>query len=157
VWTREDDMRGGYYRPQFFHKVKVGLDAQGAPVAWQHALVGQSFLIGTPFEGMVKDGNDPTSTEGVADSAYMADVPHHLVELHSPRLPVTTLWWRSVGHTHTGFVMETLIDELAKAAGQDPLAYRRARLAKHPRHLAVLNLAAAKAGWGTTPPAGRFR
>jgi isoquinoline 1-oxidoreductase beta subunit len=157
VWTREDDMRGGYYRPQFFHKVKVGLDAQGAPVAWQHTLVGQSFLMGTPFEGMVKDGIDPTSTEGVDDSAYVLDVPHHLVELHSPRLPVTTLWWRSVGHTHTGFVMETLIDELAKAAGQDPLAYRRARLARHPRHLGVLNLAAEKAGWGTTPPAGRFR
>jgi isoquinoline 1-oxidoreductase subunit beta len=157
VWTREDDMRGGYYRPLFFHKVKVGLDAQGAPVAWQHTLVGQSFLVGTPFEGMVKDGIDPTATEGVDDSAYVLDVPHHLVELHSPRLPVTTLWWRSVGHTHTGFVMETLIDELAKAAGQDPLAYRRARLARHPRHLGVLDLAAEKAGWGTPLPAGRFR
>jgi isoquinoline 1-oxidoreductase subunit beta len=157
VWTREDDMRGGYYRPQFFHRVKVGLDAQGAPLAWHHTLVGQSFLVGTPFEGMVKDGNDPTSTEGVADSAYLADVPHHLVELHSPRLPVTTLWWRSVGHTHTGFVMETLMDELAKAAGQDPLAYRRGRLAKHPRLLGALNLAAERAHWGTPPPADRFR
>ena len=158
VWTREDDMRGGYYRPQFFHKVKVGLDAQGAPVAWQHTLVGQSFIIGTPFEGfLVKDGVDGSSVEGVADSAYIGDVPHHLVELHSPRLPVTTLWWRSVGHTHTGFVMETMMDELAKAAGQDPLAYRRARLAKHPRHLGALNLAAERAGWGTPAPAGRFR
>jgi isoquinoline 1-oxidoreductase beta subunit len=157
VWTREDDMRGGYYRPLFFHKVKVGLDAQGAPLAWQHTLVGQSFLLGTPFEEMVKDGHDPTSTEGVADSAYLADVPHHMVELHSPRLPVTTLWWRSVGHTHTAFVMETLMDELAKAAGQDPLAYRRARLARHPRHLGVLNLAAERAGWGTAPSTGRFR
>jgi isoquinoline 1-oxidoreductase beta subunit len=157
VWTREDDMRGGYYRPQFFHKVKVGLDAQGAPVAWQHALVGQSFLIGSPFEAMVKDGVDATSVEGVVDSAYLADVPNHLVELHSPRLPVPTLWWRSVGHSHTAFVMETLMDDLAKAAGQDPLAYRRARLAKHPRHLGALNLAAERAGWGTPPPAGRFR
>src|SRR5262249_35084980 len=157
VWTREDDMRGGYYRPQFFHKVKVGLDAQGAPVAWQHALVGQSFLIGTPFEMMVKDGVDATSVEGVADSAYLEGVPNHLVELHSPRLPVPTLWWRSVGHSHSAFVMETLMDELAKAAGQDPLAYRRARLAKHPRHLGVLNLAAERAGWGTPAPTGRFR
>jgi isoquinoline 1-oxidoreductase beta subunit len=157
VWTREDDMRGGYYRPQFFHKVKVGLDAQGAPVAWQHALVGQSFLIGSPFEAMVKDGVDATSVEGVVDSAYLAEVPNHLVELHSPRLPVPTLWWRSVGHSHTAFVMETLMDDLAKAAGQDPLAYRRARLAKHPRHLGALNLAAERAGWGTPPPAGRFR
>jgi isoquinoline 1-oxidoreductase beta subunit len=157
VWTREDDMQGGYYRPQFFHKVKVGLDAQGAPVAWQHTLVGQSFLLGTPFEGMVKDGVDPTSVEGVADSPYLDDVPHHRVELHSPRLPVPTLWWRSVGHTHTAFVMETMIDELATAAGQDPLAYRRARLARHPRHLAVLETVARHAGWGTAAPAGRFR
>jgi isoquinoline 1-oxidoreductase subunit beta len=79
------------------------------------------------------------------------------VELHSPRLPVTTLWWRSVGHTHTAFVMETVIDELAKAAGQDPLAYRRARLARHARHRGVLDLAAKHAGWGTPPAAGRFR
>jgi isoquinoline 1-oxidoreductase subunit beta len=157
VWTREDDMQGGYYRPQFYHKVKVGLDAQGAPLAWQHVLVGQSFLLGTPFEGMVKDGIDPTSVEGVFDSAYVLDTPHHLVELHSPRLPVTTLWWRSVGHTHTGFVMETLMDDLARAAGQDPLAYRRARLARHPRHRGVLDLAATKAGWGKPLPAGRFR
>ena len=157
VWTREDDIHGGYYRPQFFHKVKVGLDAKGAPVAWQHMLVGQSFLIGTPFEGMVKDGVDPTAVEGVFDSAYLTDVPNHLVEHHAPKSPVTTLWWRSVGHSHTGFVMETLVDELAKAAGQDPLAYRRARLAKHPRHLGALDLAAAKAGWGTPLPRGRFR
>jgi len=157
VWTREDDIHGGYYRPQFFHKVKVGLDAKGAPVAWQHALVGQSFLIGTPFEGMVKDGVDPTAVEGVFDSAYLADVPNHLVEHHAPKSPVTTLWWRSVGHSHSGFVMETMLDELAKAAGQDPLAYRRARLARHPRHLGALELAAAKAGWGTPLPRGRFR
>ena len=157
VWTREDDIHGGYYRPQYFHKVKVGLDAKGAPVAWQHTLVGQSFLIGTPFEGMVKNGVDPTAVEGVFDSAYLTDVPNHLVEHHAPKSPVTTLWWRSVGHSHSGFVMETLMDELARAAGQDPLAYRRARLAKHARHLAVLELAAAKAGWGTPPPRGRFR
>jgi isoquinoline 1-oxidoreductase subunit beta len=157
VWTREDDVRGGYYRPQFFHKVKVGLDAGGVPQAWQHTLVGQSFLAGGPFAGMIRDGVDPTSVEGVADSPYVLDTPHHLVDLHSPRLPVTTLWWRSVGHTHTAFVMETVIDELAKAAGQDPLAYRRARLARHARHRGVLDLAAKHAGWGTPPAAGRFR
>jgi isoquinoline 1-oxidoreductase subunit beta len=157
VWTREDDIHGGYYRPQFFHKVKVGLDAKGAPVAWQHMLVGQSFLIGTPFEGMVKDGVDPTAVEGVFDSPYVTDLPDHLVEHHAPKSPVTTLWWRSVGHSHSGFVMETFVDELAKAAGQDPLAYRRARLAKHPRHLGALDLAAAKAGWGRPRPRGRFR
>jgi isoquinoline 1-oxidoreductase beta subunit len=157
VWTREDDIKGGYYRPQFFHKVKVGLDAQGAPLAWHHVLVGQSFLMGGPFEGMVKDGVDPTAVEGVFDSPYVVDLPHHLVEFHAPKSPVTTLWWRSVGHSHSAFVMETFMDELAKAAGQDPLAYRRARLAKHPRHLGVLNLAAERARWGTPLPAGRFR
>jgi isoquinoline 1-oxidoreductase subunit beta len=157
VWTREDDMHGGFYRPLFYHRVKVGLDAQGAPIAWQHALVGQSFLMGTPFEGMVKDGIDPTCVEGVADSPYVLETPHHLVELHTPRLPVPTLWWRSVGHTHTGFVMETLMDELAKAAGSDPLAYRRARLAKHARHRAVLDLVAEKSGWTRPAPRGRFR
>jgi isoquinoline 1-oxidoreductase beta subunit len=126
-------------------------------VAWQHTLVGQSVLIGTPFEGMVKDGVDPTAVEGVFDSAYLTDVPNHLVEHHAPKSPVTTLWWRSVGHSHSGFVMETMMDELAKAAGQDPLAYRRGRLAKHPRHLGVLDLAAAKGGWGAPLPSGRFR
>jgi isoquinoline 1-oxidoreductase subunit beta len=157
VWTREDDIRGGYYRPMFYHHARVGLDAAGAPVAWHHALVGQSFLIGTPFEGMVKDGIDPTSVEGVFDSPYVLGTKDHLVELHSPKSPVPTLWWRSVGHTHTGFVMETMIDELAHAVQQDPLAYRRARLAKHPRHLGALELAAGKAGWGTPLPKGRFR
>lgn len=157
VWTREDDMRGGYYRPLFFHRVKVGLDAQGAPLAWRHTLVGQSFIKGTPFEGMIQNGVDPTSVEGVADSPYVETTPHHLVDVHNPPSPVTGLWWRSVGHTHTAFVMETLIDELAKAAGQDALAYRRARLAKHPRYLGVLDAVAKGAGWGTPLPKGRFR
>jgi isoquinoline 1-oxidoreductase beta subunit len=157
VWTREDDIHGGYYRPLFYHHAKVGLDAKGVPVAWKHVLVGQSFLIGTPFEGMVTNGIDPTSVEGVFDSPYVLDTKDHLVELHSPKSPIPTLWWRSVGHTHTGFVMETMIDELAHVAKQDPLAYRRARLQKHPRHLATLELAAKKAGWGTPLPKGRFR
>ena len=157
VWTREDDIHGGYYRPLFYHHATVGLDALGAPMAWRHTLVGQSFLIGTPFEGMVKDGIDPTSVEGVFDSPYVLDTKDHLVELHSPKSPIPTLWWRSVGHTHTGFVMETMVDELAHASKQDPLAYRRARLRKHPRHLATLELAAKKAGWGTPLPKGRFR
>jgi isoquinoline 1-oxidoreductase beta subunit len=157
VWTREDDIHGGYYRPLFYHRVRVGLDENGIPLAWQHALVGQSFVVGTSFEGMIQKGVDPTSVEGVFDSPYVLDTPHHLVELHSPRLPVTTLWWRSVGHTHSAFAMETLIDELARAAGSDPLAYRRRLLAKHPRHQATLNLAAEKAGWARPAPAGRFR
>jgi isoquinoline 1-oxidoreductase beta subunit len=155
VWTREDDMRGGYYRPMFVHRARVGLGGDGMPVAWQHRVVGQSIIEGTPFAAMMmKDGVDPTSVEGAADSPYVKGTPHHRVELHSPKTPITVLWWRSVGHTHTAFVMETLVDELARAAGQDPLAYRRRLLAKDPRRLGVLNLAAEKAGWGKPLPSG---
>lgn len=157
VWTREDDIRGGYYRPAFVHKVSIGVDAAGLPQAWQHRIVGQSILGGSPFQFMIKNGIDATSVEGVADSPYLKELPHHRVELHSPALPVPVLWLRSVGHSHTGFVMESLIDELAHAAGKDPLEFRRALLAKHARHLGVLNLAADKAGWGTPPAQGRAR
>jgi isoquinoline 1-oxidoreductase subunit beta len=158
VWTREDDVRGGYYRPAYLHHVRVGLGADGMPTAWQHAIVGQSILAGTPFEPMmVKNGIDATSVEGVADSAYLKSIPNHRVDLHSPRLPITVLWWRSVGHSHNAFVMESLIDELARTAGKDPLEYRRALLKDHPRHLAALNLAAEKANWGGAVPQGRAR
>jgi isoquinoline 1-oxidoreductase subunit beta len=158
VWTREDDMRGGYYRPQWFHRLSVHTGAEGLPTRWDHAIVGQSILRNTPFESMmVKDGVDAASAEGAGDSPYLKEIPTHRVQLHSPVLPVPTLWWRSVGHSHTAFVMESVIDELAHAAKQDPLAYRRKLLANHPRHLGVLNLAAEKAGWGTPLPAGRAR
>jgi isoquinoline 1-oxidoreductase beta subunit len=158
VWTREDDTRGGYYRPMWLHRLRAGLDTAGMPVAWHQTIVGQSILAGTPFaEMMVKDGVDGTSVEGAADSPYLKNVPNHLVELHSPRNAVPVLWWRSVGHTHTAFVMESFVDELAHAAAVDPLEYRRRLLKGAPRHLGVLNLAAEKAGWGTPLPAGRFR
>jgi isoquinoline 1-oxidoreductase subunit beta len=158
VWTREDDMRGGYYRPQWFHHLKVHTGVDGLPLRWDHTVVGQSILHNTPFEPMlVKDGVDATSAEGASDSPYLAEIPTHRVQLHSPVSPVPTLWWRSVGHSHTAFVMESAIDELAHAAKQDPLAYRQRLLAKHPRHLGALNLAAEKAGWGTPLPAGRAR
>jgi len=158
VWTREDDIHGGYYRPAYLHRVRVGLGSDGLPTAWRHVIVGQSILAGTPFEPMmVKNGIDATSVEGVADSAYLKAIPNHRVDLHSPRLGIPVLWWRSVGHTHTGFVMESLIDELAQAAGKDPVEYRRALLKGHPRHLGVLNLVAEKAKWGTPAPKGRAR
>ena len=157
VWTREDDTRGGYYRPMWAHRVSAGLGADGAPVAWKQSIVGQSIMEGTPFAAMIKDGIDETSVEGVVDSPYVEAVPHHWVGLQSPKNPVPVLWWRSVGHTHTAFVMETMVDELAAAAGQDPLVYRRRLLQKAPRHLGVLELAAARAGWGTPAPAGRVR
>jgi len=158
VWTREDDVRGGYYRPAYVHRARIGVDADGLPVAWDHAIAGQSILAGSPFEEtMVKGGVDETSVEGTADSPYVMGTPNHRVELHSPKTEIPVLWWRSVGHSHTGFVMESLVDELAKAAGRDPVAYRRTLLKDHPRHLAALNLAAAKAGWGSPAPAGRAR
>ncbi|MDC8016036.1 xanthine dehydrogenase family protein molybdopterin-binding subunit [Tahibacter soli] len=157
VWTREDDMRGGYYRPAFVHNVAVGLADDGKPVAWKHTLVGQSILAGTPFQSMIKNGIDAASVEGVADSPYLKEIADYRVDLHSPSTGIPVLWLRSVGHTHTGFVMESLIDELAHAAGKDPLAYRRELLKDHARHLGTLNLAAEKAGWGTPLPQGRAR
>jgi isoquinoline 1-oxidoreductase beta subunit len=158
VWTREDDIRGGFYRPMFLHRVRAGLGADGAPVAWRQTIVGQSIIDGTPFAPMmIKDGIDATSVEGAADSPYVKATPNSLVDLHSPKTPIPVLWWRSVGNSHTAFVMESFVDELAHAAGQDPLEYRRKLLKQHPRHLAVLNLAAEKAGWGKPLPRGRGR
>ncbi len=159
VWSREDDVRGGYYRPMYLHRARVALDAAGMPSAWDHIIVGQSILAGTPFEPMmVKDGVDATSVEGVSDSPYLKAMANHRVQLHSPRTGIPVLWWRSVGHTHTAFVMETLIDELAQTAGKSPLEYRRQLLKDHPRHLGVLNLAAEKIGWDTSKPlVGRAR
>ncbi len=158
IWTREDDMHGGYYRPMYVHHVKAGLDDKGMPVAWDHVVVGQSIAAGTPFAAfMIKDGVDATSVEGVADGPYLDKLPAKRVSLHSPTTPISVLWWRSVGNTHTAFAMESFIDELAHAAGKDALAYRLALLAAKPRHAAALELAATKAGWGTPAPAGRAR
>lgn len=158
VWSREDDVRGGYYRPMFLHKAKIGLAEDGSPYSWEHVEVGQSIMTGTPFEPfMIKDGVDATSVEGVADSPYMKAVANHHVSLHTPKSPIPVLWWRSVGHSHSAFVMESLIDEMAHAAGKDTLEYRRALLKNHPRHLAALNLAAEKAGWEKPLPKGLSR
>jgi isoquinoline 1-oxidoreductase beta subunit len=154
VWTRDDDIHGGYYRPAFHHRIEAGLDAKGRPVVWKSTLVGQSILLGTPFESMVKNGIDESSVEGVVDSPYLAAIPARRVTLHTPRRPITILWWRSVGHSHTAFAMESMIDELAHAAGQDPLHYRLALLAHSPRHARVLKTAAEKAGWGGPLPQG---
>ena len=156
VWTREDDIKGGFYRPMYVHKVSAGLDAAGKIVGWDHTIVGQSIMTGTAFESfMVKDGVDGTSVEGVSDTPY--DFPGMRVSLHSPKDGVPSLWWRSVGHTHTAFVMETMMDELAKAAGKDPVAFRTEYLGKHPRVLKVLKTAADKAKWGSPLPKGVAR
>jgi isoquinoline 1-oxidoreductase beta subunit len=156
IRTREDDTRAGYYRPMWYDRVSACLDGKGMPLAWHHRIVGQSIIAGTPFEaGMVKNGIDHTSVEGAADTPYA--IPHLQVELHSPKNAVPVLWWRSVGHSHTAFVMETFLDELARAAGKDPYQYRRALLKKHPRNLMVLETAAKKGDWGKALPAGQGR
>ena len=156
VWTREDDMKGGSYRPMYAHRIEAGLDAANRIAAWNHTIVGQSLVAGTGFEGgFVKDGVDATSVEGVADTPY--DIPNMHTTLHTTKTGVPVLFWRSVGHTHTAFAMETMMDDLAKLAGIDPLAFRRAYLGKHPKVLRTLELAAAKAGWGSALPKGRAR
>ncbi len=156
IWTREDDTQGGYYRPMWYDRIAAGLDAKGAPVAWKHTIVGQSILANTPFEKMlVKDGIDETSVEGAKDVPY--NIPNILVDLHSPKIGAPVLWWRSVGHSHTAFVVESFLDELAHAAKKDPYEYRQKLLARHARHLGVLRLAAQKVGWGTSLPKGRAR
>ncbi len=158
VWTREDDIKGGYYRPAHVHRVVAGLDAKGKLLNWNHAIVGQSITKGTAMEGsMVKDGIDVTASEGVVDQPYT--IPNFNVSVTHPIVNVPVLWWRSVGHTHNGFVMETMIDEMAALAKQDPLKFRLAHLdprsgEKARRHIEVLNLVAAKSGWGKPLPRG---
>ena len=156
VWTREDDIRGGRYRPMYFHTLKAGLDANGDLVGWQHRIVGQSILKGTPFEAaLVRNGIDQTSVEGANNLPY--SVPNVTVDVVTTDVTVPVLWWRAVGSTHTAYSIETFIDELAEKAGRDPVEYRLAMLGEHPRHRQVLELAAEKAGWGTPLPAGRGR
>src|SRR5438270_171915 len=152
VWTREDDIRGGWYRPMAYDRISAGLDASGNPVAWDHTIVSQGVLEGTIF---APDGNDGSSVEGAVEMPYA--IPNVLVSLHATKLGVPVLWWRSVGNSHTAFVVESFIDELAHASGKDPYQFRRALLAKKPRHLAVLELAAEKAHWGAPLPKGQGR
>ena len=156
VWTREDDMQGGWYRPAFLHAIAGSIDSNGNPVSWRSRLVGQSIFAGTMFEAMMKGKEyDPASVEGVDDLPYA--IPNLAVESHKADVKVPVQWWRSVGHSHTGFATECFIDELAVLAQKDPYQFRRALLPKHPRHLAVLDLAAQKAGWGKPLPKGRAR
>jgi isoquinoline 1-oxidoreductase beta subunit len=154
LWSREDDIRGGYYRPMHLHTARIGFDGDGRVTAWDHVIVGQSILAGTPFEPMmVKDGIDATAVEGMREPYAL---PMRLTVQH-PKLNVPVLWWRSVGSTHTAFVMETLIDEIARTTKQDPVAYRLKLIGdKHPRHRAALQLAVDKSGYGKkTLPAGQ--
>jgi len=152
-WTRENDMQGGHYRPAYVHRMKAGVDKDGTIAAWEHHIVGQSIVAGTPFQGMIQDGVDPTSVEGAANLPYA--LSNMDVGLTTMEVGIPVLWWRSVGSTHTAYSTETFLDEVAAAAGRDPLALRLELLKDHPRHAGVLKLAAEKAGWGKPVAAGR--
>ncbi|WP_297514295.1 xanthine dehydrogenase family protein molybdopterin-binding subunit [uncultured Caulobacter sp.] len=151
VWTREDDMRAGYFRPLTVHAVKVRLGKDGYPAAWRHRIVSQSIMKGSPMPA--GKGPDQTAVEGAAGSPYLKATPAVDAQVALPDIGVPVLWWRSVGATHTAFVMEHTIDQLAAKAGKDPVEYRRAlyKKAGADRHLAVLDLALAKAGPSATP------
>lgn len=157
VWSREDDLRSGYYRPAFGHKVRVGLNDTGKIVGWEHRIAGQSIMKGTPFESFaVHDGVDHSSIEGTSDSPYQ--IPGAAFGLTDTKKATSTLWWRAVGHTHTAYVMEVMMDMAAKAAGSDPVEFRLGYLAgeeaDQTRKAGVLKLAAEKANWGN-PAEGR--
>jgi isoquinoline 1-oxidoreductase beta subunit len=155
VRTREDDLSGGYYRPLFLHRMR-GAVKDGKITAWSTAIVGQSFLKGSPFEAMIKDGIDPVMVEGANELPY--EVADFRCDLHTVDVGVPTLWWRSVGHTHTGYAVECFIDQLLQEAGQDPVAGRLALMGKHPRLVGVLKAVAEMAKWnGPGPVDGRAR
>jgi isoquinoline 1-oxidoreductase beta subunit len=145
VWTREDDQRAGYFRPIVHHAVQVKLGADGYPAAWRHRIVSQSIMKGSP---MPAGDIDDTAVEGTKGSPYFKATPVVDAALALPEVGVPVLWWRSVGATHTAYVMEHTIDQLARKAGKDPIEYRRALYTKAgaKRHLAVLDLAVEKAG-----------
>jgi isoquinoline 1-oxidoreductase beta subunit len=155
IWTREEDIQQGMYRPYFFDRVSGGLDAEGNPLAWHHRITGSSIMARWA-PPTFKDGLDPDTIDGATDMPYaVPNVRVDYVRHEPPGIP--TAFWRGVGPTHNIFVVESFMDELAAAAKKDPVAYRRALLAKNPRGKAVLDLASDKAGWGheLSPGAGR--
>jgi isoquinoline 1-oxidoreductase beta subunit len=154
TWTREDDIQHDFYRPAVYSKLVAGLDADGWPVAWKSRIVSPS-IMSRFFPGSVKNGLDDSSVEGQANSKY--GIPNFLVEYVLTDTSVPVGFWRSVGNSQNGYITECFVEELAKAGGKDPFEFRRKLLASAPRHLGVLELAAAKAGWGQPLPAGRTR
>lgn len=160
VWTREDDLAGGFYRPMVAHRAKIAIGDDGKISAWSHRTAAQSIAKGTPFESMmVKDGVDHFSVEGIADTPYSID--NMAVGLSDYDSPMPVLWWRSVGHSHSGYTMEVLMDMAAEAAGVDPVAFRLSHLDEsdpdQARFAGVLKLAAEKAGWDGKSAEGKGR
>jgi len=154
VWSREDDVQHEFYRPASYHRVRAGLAPNGRPVAWTHRVVAPSIMARV-FPNTVKNGLDEEAVEGAVGMPYGIPNVHVDYVLTDTGIPVG--FWRSVNNSYNGFAVESFIDELAHAAKQDPFEYRRGLLAGAPRHRAVLELAAAKAGWASPPPAGRSR
>ncbi|WP_323814034.1 xanthine dehydrogenase family protein molybdopterin-binding subunit [Cellvibrio sp. NN19] len=154
LWTREDEILNARYRPMAVHHIR-GAVADDGELIWQHHAVAPSILRGTPFEGMVQGPVDSTVVEGIEDMHYA--IPHLQVQGSEFPVKLPMLWWRSVGHSGNAFVVETFVDQLAKAAKKDPVIFRRELLAKEPRALGVLNLAAEKAEWKKSLPAGVSR
>jgi isoquinoline 1-oxidoreductase beta subunit len=150
MWTREDDIRGGYYRPLFLHRLR-GAVSGGNIVAWADRIVGQSIVKGTPYESMIiKNGIDPLSVEGASDIPY--DIADFRCELHTTESAVPVLSWRSVGHTHSSYAVECFVDELLQAAGKDPVAGRLDMMGKSPRAAGALRAVATLAGWSGPGP-----
>jgi isoquinoline 1-oxidoreductase beta subunit len=147
MWTREDDIQGGFYRPMYAHKMRGAINADGEITAWEQVIVGQSI--------MAKADLDSTSVEGASNLPY--HIPNLKVTSHNIKLVIPPLWWRSVGHTHTGFAVETFVDELLTRVGKDPVEGRLALLGKDSRHAVVLRKAAEMADWGGAVPEGRAR
>jgi isoquinoline 1-oxidoreductase beta subunit len=151
VWTREEDVQHDMYRPYFFDRIAAGLDERGKPVAWNHRFAGSS-IIARYLPPFFNNGLDVDTTEGAINLPYALPNLHvEYVQVEPPGIP--TAFWRSVGPSHNVFVNESFVDELAAAAKQDPVAYRRALLDQSPRAKAVLDLAAERAGWGKPLPA----
>jgi isoquinoline 1-oxidoreductase beta subunit len=154
IWSREDDVQHEWYRPASYHRVRAGLDGRGRPVAWTHRVVAPSIMIRV-FPGTVQNGLDGEAVEGAVEMPY--GIPNVHVDYVMTDTGIPVGFWRSVNHSYNAFAVESFIDELAHAAGQDPYEYRRGLLTNAPRYLRALELAATKAGWGSALPAGVFR
>ena len=154
VWTREDDTNAGYFRPMYFHKLKAGLDSSGKIVAWHHKIVGQSIMSGSVFASFIQNGIDGTSVEGATELPY--HIANFSVDLNTVESQVPVLWWRSVGSTHTAHAVENFMDQLAAAAGTDPLAFRLAHLGEDKRYRGVIDLVAEKSNWNDKNEPGRL-
>ncbi len=154
TWSREDDVQQDFYRPAVYCKLSAVLGADGWPVAWKSRIVSPS-IMSRFFPGSVKNGIDESSVEGQANCKY--DVPNFLVEYVLTETGIPVGFWRSVGNSQNGYITECFVEELARASGKDSFEFRRKLLEKAPRHRAVLELAAEKAGWGKPLPAGQTR